>query len=67
MKKRVNFKEAFKNYKEGKEVESVRDRFKMINGEHCYWDETTQNWDSSCGDYLGFSIKEIENEWYIND
>ena len=65
--KEYTFQEAFKAYEEGKEIESISHKYKLINGEHNYFWEEKEEWDASISGIMSFSIKEIQGKWYINE
>lgn len=65
IKKKCTFREAYKFYEEGKEIESYDgSRFKKIDDEdHTWFNGKWLNFNNG----ISFSIKQIRNKWYIND
>ena len=64
--KKYTFEEAFKAYEEGKEIESVKYRYKKIEGRDCWYCESDGFWDIESNGF-NIDISEIRNKWYIND
>lgn len=64
-KKKYTFEEAMKALKEGKEIESCYSEIKYINrNENVYYFDTEYNKWNECS---MFSLKEIFDDWYINN
>lgn len=63
--KEYTFKEAFKAYEEGKEIESCKTgyRYKKINGEDGFYSKFSGEW---IEDDITFNCEEIRSSWYIN-
>ncbi|WP_195264525.1 hypothetical protein [Clostridium sp. 1001275B_160808_H3] len=57
------FQEAFKAYEEGKEIESISYRYKIINEQDKYYSKLEKEWI----DNDTFDVDEIKGKWYIND
>lgn len=62
--KEYTFQEAFKAYEEGKEIESMKFKYKKIEGEDKFYSKNNQGWFNNDG---GFEPVEIRGKWYIND
>lgn len=64
--KEYTFEEAWKAYEEGKEIESVKYRYKKIEGRDCWYCESDGFWHIESNGF-NIGISEIRNKWYIND
>lgn len=62
--KEYTFQEAFKAYEEGKEIESMKFKYKKIEDEDKFYSKNNQWWFNNDG---GFEPVEIRGKWYIND
>ncbi|MGG7215380.1 hypothetical protein ACQPUY_17515 [Clostridium nigeriense] len=66
--KEYTFEEAFKEYEEGKEIESESYKYKKCNGADCFKLITSikDEW-IECEDGFEIHLDEIRGKWYIND
>lgn len=63
--KEYTFAEAFKAYEEGAEIESNLYRYKRIDNEDTFFNETIKDWYMIPS--LNIELSEIRGTWYINN